>query len=95
MHNIFSYEDWRINYQGDAQAARAAWEEMRNLRIRMQELRESLDIILRERNEYKDRLYYLQRQPLSEELIYKAINGVDSLRAIEVARAVEAAHGIK
>lgn len=69
---FWSYEDWRINYQSDEQAARAAWEEMRNLSIRMQELR-----------------------PLTEEQIYEAIKGIDSLRAIEVARAVEAAHGIK
>ncbi len=35
-----------------------------------------------------------QRKPLTEEEIYAAIKGVDSLRAVEVARAVERAHGI-
>jgi len=35
------------------------------------------------------------QRPLTEEQIYEAIKGINSLRAIEVARAVEAAHGIK
>lgn len=34
------------------------------------------------------------RRPLSEEEIFAAIKGVDSLRAVEVARAIERAHGI-
>lgn len=34
------------------------------------------------------------RKPLTEEQIYKAIKGVDSLRAFDVARAIERAHGI-
>ena len=34
------------------------------------------------------------RKPLSEGEIYAAIQGIDSLRAVEVARAIERAHGI-
>lgn len=34
------------------------------------------------------------RRPLSEEQIFAAIKGVDSLRAVDVARAIERAHGI-
>jgi hypothetical protein len=34
------------------------------------------------------------RRPLSEDQIFAAIKGVDSLRAVEVARAIEHAHGI-
>ena len=34
------------------------------------------------------------QEPLTEKEIYAAIKGVDSLRAVEVARAIERAHGI-
>ena len=35
-----------------------------------------------------------QRKPLTEAQIYAAIKGIDSLKAVEVARAIERAHGI-